>query len=190
MVQIVCACLAWLKTINRSYLAFSQCPVLRPYEANKVTSAPARNAYGFSQNIGNRGATRFGQVIRAVPRLELANLALNHKRMWQCKRGEFPAPPATSTVFADLGAAAGLHLQRRIKKICVVARGNSVHRSGRERAARLQTCSYRIIGTCGAGPGRGAARRSTVSSSSSLNLGMGRAFPLRIAFWRASFSPS
>ena len=50
-------CLAWLKTINRSYLAFSQRPVLRPYEANKVTSAPARNAYGFSQNIDNRGAT-------------------------------------------------------------------------------------------------------------------------------------
>ena len=101
-----------------------------------------------SEHRQPRGNRRFGQVIRAVPRLELANLALNHKRLWQCKRGEFPAPPATSTVFADLGAAAGLHLQRRIKKICVVARGRfgaPIRARARRTTADLQLPHHRNL---------------------------------------------
>jgi hypothetical protein len=49
-------CLAWLKTPNRDYHAFSQRPTLRPYEANKIGSAPQRTTYQFSQCIGNQGA--------------------------------------------------------------------------------------------------------------------------------------
>jgi hypothetical protein len=49
-------CLAWLKTINRDYHALSQRPKLRPYEANKLASAPQRTTYQFSQCISNQGA--------------------------------------------------------------------------------------------------------------------------------------
>jgi hypothetical protein len=50
-------CLAWLKTIKRDYHALAQRPQLTPYQANKITSAPARNTYWFSQHIRNLGAT-------------------------------------------------------------------------------------------------------------------------------------
>jgi hypothetical protein len=49
-------CLAWLKTINTDYQAFSQRPTLRPYEPNNLASAPQRTTYQFSQCIGNQGA--------------------------------------------------------------------------------------------------------------------------------------
>jgi hypoxanthine phosphoribosyltransferase len=49
-------CLAWLKTINRDYHAFLQCPKLQPYEVNNLAAAPQRTSYGFSQCIHNQGA--------------------------------------------------------------------------------------------------------------------------------------
>jgi len=56
-------CLAWLKTPNRDYYAFSQRPKLAPYQANKITSAPKRTTYSFSQHICNQQATTdLGQV--------------------------------------------------------------------------------------------------------------------------------
>jgi hypothetical protein len=50
-------CLAWLKTINRDYHAFSQSPKLTPYKENKITSAPPRTTHWFSQYIRNQEAT-------------------------------------------------------------------------------------------------------------------------------------
>ena len=56
-------CLAWLKAIKRDYYAFSQRPSLTPYQANKITSAPKRTKYWYSQHICNQQATAdLGQV--------------------------------------------------------------------------------------------------------------------------------
>jgi hypothetical protein len=50
-------CLGWLKTIKKDYRAFSRRPKLKPYEVNKLTSAPDRITHWFSQHIRNPHAT-------------------------------------------------------------------------------------------------------------------------------------
>jgi hypothetical protein len=50
-------CLAWLKTPNRDYHSFSQRPKLKPYDANKLASAPQRNPHWFSHHIVARDAS-------------------------------------------------------------------------------------------------------------------------------------
>jgi Phosphoribosyl transferase domain len=49
-------CLAWLKTINRDYCAFSKIPKLKPFEVNVLASAPSRVGYPFNRCIRNPGA--------------------------------------------------------------------------------------------------------------------------------------